>query len=200
LNDRAQDNWEPLLAIADHAGGDWPQLARKAALKISGVEHEAVSLSTELLTDIQTAFYGRNIDRISTVDLLFELVKDEEAPWATYNRGKPMTPRQLAKRLGEYNIKPNSVRIGATTPKGFMRKDFDDVFARYLTPPPTASLTAATPQQSDERLYSPDGCDVSDNPQRCGDDSQTATLNPLEQNDCCPVADTDLHNWAEGAM
>jgi hypothetical protein len=25
LNDRAADAWEPLLAIADHAGGDWPQ-------------------------------------------------------------------------------------------------------------------------------------------------------------------------------
>jgi putative DNA primase/helicase len=28
LNDRAQDNWEPLLAIADCAGGDWPRLGR----------------------------------------------------------------------------------------------------------------------------------------------------------------------------
>jgi hypothetical protein len=32
LNDRADDNWRPLLAIADLAGGEWPQLARQAAL------------------------------------------------------------------------------------------------------------------------------------------------------------------------
>jgi putative DNA primase/helicase len=31
LNSRAQDNWEPLLAIADAAGGDWPMRARRAA-------------------------------------------------------------------------------------------------------------------------------------------------------------------------
>jgi len=36
LNDRANDLWEPLLAIADHAGGEWPERARKAALKLSG--------------------------------------------------------------------------------------------------------------------------------------------------------------------
>ena len=36
LDDRAQDMWEPLLAIADLAGGDWPQRAWKAALELSG--------------------------------------------------------------------------------------------------------------------------------------------------------------------
>jgi Protein of unknown function (DUF3631) len=30
LDDRAQDIWEPLLAIADLAGGDWPTRARRA--------------------------------------------------------------------------------------------------------------------------------------------------------------------------
>src|SRR5262249_48902232 len=32
LSDRQTDVWEPLLAIADLAGGDWPQRARQAAL------------------------------------------------------------------------------------------------------------------------------------------------------------------------
>ena len=36
LNDRAADNWEPLLAIADRTGGEWPERARKAALALSG--------------------------------------------------------------------------------------------------------------------------------------------------------------------
>lgn len=35
LHDRAQDNWEPLLAIGDLAGGSWPKLARTAALALS---------------------------------------------------------------------------------------------------------------------------------------------------------------------
>ena len=48
LNDRAQDNWEPLLGIADLAGGDWPKAARDAALELSvDAETEASSLSTQ---------------------------------------------------------------------------------------------------------------------------------------------------------
>ncbi|MDD4615643.1 MAG: DUF3631 domain-containing protein [Alphaproteobacteria bacterium] len=131
LNDRAQDNWEPLLAIADAAGGDWPKLARDTALKISGVD-DAISLSAELLADIREVFEKRGADRISTADLLRELNEDELGPWATYNRSKPMSPRQLAKRLGEYGLKTSTIRIGMATPKGFLRTDFDDVFARYL--------------------------------------------------------------------
>jgi len=53
LNDRAADAWEPLLAIADVAGGDWPQRARAAAIALSGKEEETVSLDTELLSDIR---------------------------------------------------------------------------------------------------------------------------------------------------
>src|SRR5262249_16894181 len=40
LNDRAADNWRPLLAIADLAGGEWPQLARQACLTLSGESPE----------------------------------------------------------------------------------------------------------------------------------------------------------------
>jgi hypothetical protein len=36
LNDRATDAWEPLFAIADCAGGDWPHCARAVALALSG--------------------------------------------------------------------------------------------------------------------------------------------------------------------
>src|SRR5262249_54081591 len=50
LDDRAQDIWEPLLAIADLAGGDWPARARTAALELStGEEREDDSLNVRLL-------------------------------------------------------------------------------------------------------------------------------------------------------
>jgi len=38
LSDRACDNWRPLLAIADAAGGDWPERARRAALLLNQSE------------------------------------------------------------------------------------------------------------------------------------------------------------------
>jgi hypothetical protein len=70
LNDRAQDNWEPLLAIADLAGGDWPKAARDAALKLSAdTEAEASSLTTQLLADIKAAFETAGTFRMTSGEL-----------------------------------------------------------------------------------------------------------------------------------
>jgi putative DNA primase/helicase len=40
LNDRANDNWRPLLSIADVTGGEWPQRAREAARILSSDQDE----------------------------------------------------------------------------------------------------------------------------------------------------------------
>ena len=148
LNDRAQDNWEPLLAIADVAGSHWPQLARQAALKLSGSQTDSMSVGVELLSDIQEIFDTKKIDRIFTADLIEALCADDEKPWATYNRGKPISPKQIATRLKGYGIKSKDVRIGRITgKKGFLLDDFEESFSRYLSKndvvtPPVSSATA----------------------------------------------------------
>jgi putative DNA primase/helicase len=135
LSDRAQDNWEPLLAIAECAGTEWVQRATAAALKLSSASESSVSTGNELLADIQEVFQTKRVDKISTADLIEALTKDnDEMPWSTYNRGKPMTPRQLAKQLGAYDIKSRTVRSKNGTPKGYYAADFKDAFARYLSP------------------------------------------------------------------
>ncbi len=149
LNDRAQDNWEPLLAIADVAGGTWPDLARKAALKLSGVDSPTMSTGTELLADIQEVFEHKRTNKISTADLIEALCDDDEKVWATYNRGKPVSPRQIAKRLADFGIKSKNVRIGYGQAKGFEIEQFQEVFSRYLpTPPENPSQASQTPEAS----------------------------------------------------
>lgn len=189
LNDRAQDNWEPLLAIADHAGGHWPETARSVALKMSCTDSAAVSISAELLSDICEIFKTTGNDRIASIDLLFKLNDLSESPWATFNRGKWMTARQLAKLLREYGIKSHTVRIGAETPKGFMLSDFEDAFTRYLYSPMGSPTETATPQQRDKESTFSKPSSVSDNPQRCCNENPSATLNGLENMDCFTVAD-----------
>jgi len=132
LNDRAQDNWEPLLAIADTAGGDWPQLARSAALKLSGTESDAMSIGVELLADIQEIFDIKKIDKIFTADLINALCEDDEKLWATYNRGKAISPRQVSSRLKGYSIESKTIRVGYDTRKGFTKEQFIESFERYL--------------------------------------------------------------------
>jgi putative DNA primase/helicase len=135
LNDRTQDNWEPLLAIAGCAGPDWVRRATKAALKLSCANDERVSTGNELLADIQLVFKNQEGEKISTADLITALVDDEEKPWATYYRGKPIIPSQLAKLLAPYGIKPKTVRVHGRTPKGYDALQFTDAFARYLADP-----------------------------------------------------------------
>jgi putative DNA primase/helicase len=81
LNDREQDYWEPLLAIADLAGGRWPELARTTAIHLSAVAAGETGPVEELLAGIARPFEAANGDHLSTADLIESLCRDEEAPW-----------------------------------------------------------------------------------------------------------------------
>ena len=147
LSDRAQDVWEPLLAIAELAGGDWPQRGRTAAVALSAsarVDDE--SLGVRLLWDCRAAFDSKDVDRFATRTLIETLCEDEEAPWATWHHGSPISPRKLATLLGRYDVHSRTVRLpGGETPKGYLREQFEDAWERYPAPVPP-SLSATTPQ------------------------------------------------------
>jgi hypothetical protein len=133
LNDRAQDNWEHLLAIADMAGGSWPNLARRAAIAISGESEDDLSLGEQLLLSIREAFEQDRADKLAREELLRRLIADEEGPWATWNKGKPIAAAQLRKRLAAFEIKTKKVRLDTyTTAQGFERRQFEDAWSRYL--------------------------------------------------------------------
>jgi putative DNA primase/helicase len=193
LSNRAQDNWEPLLAIADAAGGQWPDRARKTAQAIAGTEaaHEAPDANTVLLADIRAAFERLRADRASSADLLAALCEDEEAPWSTWNRGKPMSPKQLSTRLGEFGIVSGSIRrANGSTPKGYYLDKFKDAFSRYL--PISSAVFATTPQPSNGGASS--GFDI-----RHKDDlwRQEKDLKPNKDAGCGVVADRNPQTVAD---
>lgn len=162
LSDRQQDGAEPLLAIADVAGGEWPQLARVAVIQLCA---EALasddSIGKLLLTDIRQAFEALRTDRLPSAALVRELVENESSPWSEWSHGKPLTPAGLARLLRPYRIAPHSIRVEDKTPKGYEREDFQDTFRRYLpveaTPPaPSPTSQGATPQQTNTGAASGD--------------------------------------------
>lgn len=148
LHDRAADNWEPLLQIAEVAAAQWPILATSAAVKLSGEGEAAHSVGTELLADIKDVFDRLKVRRISMSDLLAALCEDDEAPWKTWNHGRAMAARQLGKKLGEFGIKSKSMRIDNAVAKGVERAQFEDAFARYLSPSPDTLSQPVTSLQS----------------------------------------------------
>jgi hypothetical protein len=131
IKDRDADVWEPLLAVADLAGGDWPQRARVAAVTLVTLSKESTpSLGVKLLQDIKTVF--KDEDQVGTKDLLHGLHALDESPWGDL-RGKPLDERGLASRLRPYEIKPTTIRVWTETKKGYRRADFIDAWSRYLS-------------------------------------------------------------------
>jgi putative DNA primase/helicase len=132
LNDRAQDNWRPLLSIADAAGDIWPELARDAAVNISGVSSSGESIRVQLLQDVQAIFTMKAATRIPSDDLCKALHEMEERPWPEWRKGKPITPRQLAALLKPFGIQPKQARFGVVNVRAYDLDDFGDTLSRYV--------------------------------------------------------------------
>ncbi|MGI8792399.1 MAG: DUF3631 domain-containing protein [Acidimicrobiales bacterium] len=132
LNDRQQDIWEPLLSIADAAGGEWPKRARDAAKALCTTGDTAESLGARLLGDIRTVFTA---DRLLTTELVDLLNKLDESPWSDWRHGEGISSNQLATRLRDFGVKSKPMRVGADRGRGLERDQFDRVFDAYLSPP-----------------------------------------------------------------
>jgi hypothetical protein len=168
LNDRAADNWAPLLAIAEVIGGEWPQRAQTAALALSaGSDTDIASQGVQLLQDIRALFHDKGQDRFGSKELCDSLAELEERQWGQWGRqGKPISPNQLAKLLRVYGIESRNLRDPGdsdTVKKGYLLDLFADAFSRYLSPPnPPSSMEEPLPkgntatsghQSGDEALF-----------------------------------------------
>ena len=158
VQDRAADVWEPLLALADAAGGDWPERARVAAVSlVTQAQDRPATLGIRLLEDCWTCFHTPSEDPsitlnyvvpdvLPTATLVDLLLRLDEAPWADM-RNKQLDARTLARMLGKYDVKPKVVRVGDGTVRGYERAAFVDAWERYLPPRPEGRVTSETAKQ-----------------------------------------------------
>jgi len=141
ITDRPADVWEALLAVADVAGGPWPERARAAAVALERVRAEATpSRGVQLLADVRSVFLVAGADRLKSEDLCARLAALPEAPWGDL-RGHPINQRGLADRLRPYDIRPHKIRFGDTTAQGYQDVDFADAWSRYLPRPATGGTS-----------------------------------------------------------
>lgn len=182
VEDRAADTWEPLVAVADAAGGRWPGLARDAcrAMTDEAAGDTEGSMSERLLADLRGVF-GEN-RAMWTAEIIERLAHLDEAPWADYY-GQRVTDRDVAKLLRPYGVRSREIRLGDVTRKGYRREDLTDAWHRYSTPTAT-SATSATLQVRPLRTVA----DVAD------DDASATERNALTRDvaDVALVADTPL--------
>jgi hypothetical protein len=143
VEDRDADVWEALLAVADAAGGHWPDTARTAAVTLVTESKDSTpSLGVLLLHDLRDAIAVADV--MFTEDILIALNKIEESPWGAIRKGEPLDARGLALRLRQYGIKSTTVRIGSAVAKGYRVEDLFDAWHRYLPPLPLSQRTAVT--------------------------------------------------------
>lgn len=144
LGARQADVWRPLFAIADYAGGEWPNAVRQSALVLHRGGDEETDDGLLLLSDVRELLADG--DSIPTRRLLEELTQREDRPWSEYRHEKPIAARGIASLLGRFGIKPQTIRCGATTEKGYSREKLAPAFNLYLErPTPTGlSVTSVT--------------------------------------------------------
>ncbi|RSM65756.1 hypothetical protein DMH03_00950 [Amycolatopsis sp. WAC 01376] len=140
VTDRSAEIWEPLLALADAAGGDWPEKAREACKHfVANNNPRAGSIGTRLLADLRDVFTAHQAERLPTTVILESLHAMEEGPWADYY-GKPFDARHLSKELGRYGVEVHAFKHNGTTAKGYRttgETGLADAWTRYLPPPET---------------------------------------------------------------
>jgi hypothetical protein len=134
LDDRLQEAWDPLLAIADLAQAGWPEKSRQAATTLAKGAEDASDAAHghQLIEALRLVFGDRSA--LFSKDICRALNADEELPFGGYSNGAGIAPRDLAKLLKPYGIRSKQVRVGTETLKGYERDDFAEVWQRY-TPP-----------------------------------------------------------------
>lgn len=141
LDDREQDNWRSLVAIADLAGESWPHLARSAAIEIPAPQAaKETSRGVRLLRDIKAAFDQESVSTFSPEKLAAALRKIPDGPWASLGLGSGLTAQQLAKLLAPYAIQSQRNHEG----RYYDRRDFEDAWGRYCPDPLPKAVTGVT--------------------------------------------------------
>mgnify|MGYP001765364167 CR=1 FL=1 len=130
LHDRAKDNWDPLFAIADLAGGAWPAKARQAALVLSRESGHEESAGLQLLRAVRGWGFIPGEDRVATSVLLERLNAIDGAPWRTPDGG--LTDRQLSRMLYPYEVRPTKLRISGGSPVQGYFLSVENACVRYL--------------------------------------------------------------------
>ena len=172
---RVKANWKLLLAIAEAACGDWKQRAQQAAGAIEQVkEGFEPSFGVRLLQAMQ-AVLKPDIECLLSKDVIAALIEDPEQPWLEYNNGKPITQKQLARLLGQYQIKSCNVRpsVGPQG-KGYRRTDFEEAWERYAGRAP--GFPYSDPSQRPKTDEMGTSRDFSSVPETSWDGSKNANL------------------------
>ena len=127
MDDRTRDNYEVLNAIARTCFLERKWL--KQAYEANKYTSESENIDSQLLNDIYDYFVEKKEDFAPTNALINYLCEKPERPWSTWSRGSEISAYSLARKLKDYEIKPNKKRQGTHVVRGYF---YDDNFKKQL--------------------------------------------------------------------
>lgn len=133
-NDRAVDNWTPLLTIAEAISDEWKSKCLISYNKLTAPSEP--ELPTQLLYDIRELFDIQATngypEKLFSTDMVNKLNSDPDKQWSNSNNGGKLTASKLAKLLSPYSVHPKQIRIDHLSKKGYEVEMFKNAFDRYL--------------------------------------------------------------------
>lgn len=139
VEDRPAETWEPLLSIADMAGGHWPDTARRACTAfVFAKKLDQPSLEIQLLEDVRTVFGDEKA--MPTAELVLKLRSLDSSPWSTIGKDG-LNAYSLSRFLRNFDVKPVQFRDDSQQKnRGYVigpqsgQVGLKDAFERYLPP------------------------------------------------------------------
>jgi hypothetical protein len=137
LDDRTDDKWTPLYAVADVLSDFWPLKVREASNKLTLADMDAAGVVEQLLTDIEDVFTEASsfskATEMESADLVDKLKAMPGRLWAEdvpqeNGPARALTTNKLARLLWTVRIRPRLIGIQRT--KGYRLTDFEDAFER----------------------------------------------------------------------
>jgi DNA polymerase I-like protein with 3'-5' exonuclease and polymerase domains len=181
-NERVEDVWEPLLAVAEAAGGEWPQRARQALLALTPDDDDTGDLSILLLAGIRQAFVDAGVpEALKSGELVKALNAQEEAPWGALRDGKGISTHRLAHDLAAFGLSPDRDQLAGETVRGWWRRSLEPVWGRYLPNLPDGAVDGGFPESRSESVGASGSADLPLNQAVSGSDSSNSEDDPRER-------------------
>jgi hypothetical protein len=155
LNDRQADSWEPLLSVADAAGGRWPALARLMAVAFSSDRDEDEGeIGSVLLSDLIDLMDSGRVSAdegwLSGEEACRELALLTDRPWSRWGRSeKAITTKALSVLLKAYDVRPERVGGRQDRSRRYAAEKVRAAWSRYRVDASDQSAhTSTDPEQT----------------------------------------------------
>lgn len=129
--DRLKDTCNPLLRVAAAAGESWHTRVRAALLNLAGTAQEPEELGEMTLKAVAELFVGSKATALPSAEICARLNADPEGPWQALRRGAGIDQRSLARILGRFDLRSQTVRTSDGTAKGYRAEAVVEMAGKY---------------------------------------------------------------------